>query len=122
MQNSSASASLRRSSRVSVNVPVLVTSLEPGAQFSEVCETLVVNAHGCAMRTPVKLDAEGLLHFHSKDGRETTAKAVSCQPLDPEKDGWRLGARLVRPENFWGLKTFPKDWPRLPAPGEPTSE
>jgi hypothetical protein len=122
MQSSYAPASLRRSSRVPVNVPILVTSLEPGARFSEVCETLVVNAHGCSMRSPVKLDAGVLVHFHSKEGRETTAKVVYCQPLDSEPHGWRLGARLDRPENFWGLKTFPQDWARLPAPAEPTGE
>jgi hypothetical protein len=27
-----------------------------------------------------------------------------------------LGASFDRPENFWGLKTVPKDWARLPAP------
>jgi hypothetical protein len=119
MQSSYAPASLRRSSRVPINLPILVTSLEPGSRFSEVCETLVVNAHGCAMRSPVKLDAGVLVHFHSKEGRETTAKVVYC---DSDGQGWRLGARLDRPENFWGLKSFPQDWSRLPAPAEPTSE
>jgi gas vesicle protein len=112
MQSSYAPASLRRSSRVPVNVPILVTSLEPESKFSEVCETLVVNAHGCSMRSPVKLDAGVLLHFHSKDGRETTAKVVYCEPLDSDDKGWRLGARLDRPQNFWGLKAAPQDWAR----------
>src|SRR6202158_2183753 len=119
MQNSSSLTSLRRSSRVPVNVPILVTSLEPGARFSEVCETLVVNAHGCSMRSHVKLEAGVVVHFHSKDGRETTGKVVYCQPLDSEREGWRLPARLDRPENFWGLKTFPQDWAELPAPAGP---
>jgi hypothetical protein len=105
---------------VPVNVPVLVTSLEPGARFSEVCETLVVNAHGCSMRSNVKLEAGVVVHFHSKDGRETTGKVVYCQPLDSEREGWRLAARLDRPENFWGLKTFPQDWAELPALAEPS--
>jgi hypothetical protein len=121
MQNSYAPANLRRSSRVPVNVPILVTSLEPGARFSEVCETLEVNAHGCSMRSQVKLDAGVVVHFHSKEGRETTAKVVFCQPLDSEQEGWRLGARLDRPENFWGLKTFPQDWARLSGAAEPPS-
>jgi len=120
MQNSYSPSNLRRSSRVPVNVPVLVTSLEPGARFSEVCETLVVNAHGCSMRSQVKLAAGVVVHFHSKEGRETTAKVVYCQPLDSDREGWRLAARLDRPENFWGLKAFPDDWARLPAAAEPT--
>ena len=121
MQSSYSPAALRRSSRVPVNVPILVTSLEPDAKFSEVCETLVVNAHGCSMKSPVRLDAGVLLHFHSKEGRETTAKVVYCEPFESDR-GWRLGARLDRPQNFWGLKTTPQDWARIPAPADPTGD
>jgi len=120
MHNANSPAALRRSSRVPINLPVLVTSLEPGTRFSEVCETLVVNAHGCAMRSPVKLDAGILLHFHSKEGRETTAKVIACQPLKADRTSWQLAARLDRPENFWGLTTCPPDWAQLPAPAAPT--
>ena len=122
MQNSFSPTSLRRSSRVPVNVPILVTSMEPGSRFSEVCETMVVNAHGCSMRSHVKLEAGVVVHFHSKDGRETTAKVLYCQPLNSAQEGWSLAARLDRPENFWGLKTFPKDWAVLPALPVPTKE
>ena len=106
---------LRRSSRVPVTLPILVTSLEPGAQFSEVCETLVVNAHGCAMRSPMKLENGVPLHFHHQDGRETTAQVVSCQPIGTDHS-WMLGASFDRPDNFWGLESVPKDWARLSAP------
>jgi hypothetical protein len=99
----------RRSSRVPTAVQVLVTSLE-GKHFSDVCETLVVNAHGCAILTGVKLENGIPLHFHSKEGRETTAHVVSCQPIDSDHRNWRLGAKLDRPENFWGLRDCPKDW------------
>jgi DNA polymerase III psi subunit len=99
----------RRSSRVSTTLPILVTTLA-GAQFSEVCKTLVVNAHGCAILTPMKFDAGVPLRLHHKDGRETTARVVSCLPADSENRSWRLGAKLDRPENFWGLTQFPEDW------------
>ena len=101
---------LRRSSRIPAAVPILVTSLEPETHFSEVCETLVVSAHGCAMRSPVRLKTGAPLHFHSKDGRETTAQVVSCQPIGSDSQSWKLGARLDQPENFWGLQSCPKDW------------
>jgi len=101
---------LRRSSRVPIQVPIHVTSLEPKTHFSEVCETLVVNAHGCALRLPVPLDAGSALHLHSREGRETTAHVVTCQPIGPNGQGWMLGARLDQPENFWGLKSYPDDW------------
>lgn len=112
---------LRRSSRLPVTVPILVTSLEAGAKFSEVCETLVVNAHGCAMRSPMKLEAGVPLHFHSQEGRETTAQVVSCQPIGTDRHSWMLGARFDQPENFWGLPATPSDWARLPAPHVPSN-
>jgi hypothetical protein len=67
------------------------------------------------MKSPAELSTGVLLHFHSKDGRETTAKVVSCQPLDSEARSWQLSAQLSRPENFWGLQTIPQDWSQLSA-------
>ena len=107
---------LRRSSRIPVQVPIHVTSLEPEARFSEVCETLVVNAHGCALRLPIPLNAGSPLHLHSREGRQATAYVVACEPLGSDGEGWRLGARLDRPENFWGLKACPDDWRVLEMP------
>src|SRR5216684_4783106 len=109
MHNENTLVSPRRSSRVPVAMPILVTSLD-GAHFSELCETLVVNAHGCAIRSRVKLDAGVQLHFRSKEGRVATAQVVSCQPMELDSQSWRLGARLEHPENFWGLQNVPKDW------------
>ncbi len=101
---------LRRSSRVPITVPMLVTSLEPGARFSEVCETLEVSVHGCAMRSPMKLETGVPLHFHNQDGRETTAQVVYCQPIGTGKQGWKLGASFDSAQNFWELQSYPKDW------------
>lgn len=105
----------RRSSRVQAAVPILVTSLDE-THFSEVCETLVVNAHGCALLTRVKFATGAPLHFHSKDGRETTAHVVTCQAVGYGNQGWKLGAKLDRPDNFWGLQNCPQDWALPPAP------
>ena len=98
---------IRRSSRVPMNIPIRVTSMEPKAQFSEVCETLVVSAHGCALRFPQKLDTGSALRLHSRGGRQATAYVVFCQP---DGQGFRLGAQFDRPENFWGLESCPDDW------------
>jgi hypothetical protein len=111
----------RRSSRIPAAIPVLVTSLDPKTHFSEVCETLVVSAHGCAVRSRMKLETGVQLHLHSKDGRDTTAQVVSCLPLGPGSQGWKLGARLDRPENFWGLLNSPKDWPVFHLSAPPSS-
>ncbi len=107
----------RRSSRVPVSFPVLVTTLNPGTHFSEICETVVVSAHGCAFRSPLRLEQGAPIHLHSEEGRQTKAQVVSCQRLGPDQRGWVLGASLERPQNFWGLKSYPKDWGlQLPAP------
>ncbi|MGC2542642.1 MAG: hypothetical protein WA372_15675 [Candidatus Sulfotelmatobacter sp.] len=89
--------------------------MDPRANFSEVCETLVVSAHGCAMRAPMKLEAGMTVHFHSQEGRETTAQVVYCQPIKSDRHSWRLGAQFDQPDNFWGLQTCPKDWMKLPS-------
>ena len=97
MQSENLPTALRRSSRVPAELPIRVTSLS-GARFSEVCKTLVVNAHGCALQTPMRFDTGIPLRFHSDDGRETTAHVVSCQPLGSGNGSWKLAAKLDRPE------------------------
>ena len=43
--------------------------------------------------------------------------------MGPDGQGFRLGARLDRPENFWGLESCPDDWQvvdmAVPAPQQP---
>jgi hypothetical protein len=103
-------------------MPITITCLEPSAQFREVCQTIVVSAHGCAVHSPLKL-ASGLpLQFKGKNGRQTTAHVVDCQPLGHNQPGWRLAAKLDVPGNFWGLSSCPDDWITLTdMAGEPSS-
>lgn len=123
MQNVSASSALRRSTRVPFATAIRVTSLEPSTQFSEVCQTLVVNAHGCALRSPVKFESGAPLRFQSKEGREIKGRVVACLPLD-DQPGWKLGVTLERPDNFWGVRPCPEEWDRviqMPSPALPVS-
>jgi hypothetical protein len=104
-------------------MPITITSLEPASQVSEVCETLVVSAHGCAMRSPIRLETGVLLQFRARDGRQTTARVVDCQPIGSNQRGWRVAAGLDLPGNFWGLSSCPDDWMRLtdmPFAAEPS--
>ena len=105
---------LRRSSRVPFTLPLLVTSMTPTVDFSEVCETLVVNAHGCAVRSPMKLDVGVPVYLHNMEGRQATAQVVDCQPTGADQQAWIVGARLDEPDNFWGVNPCPKDWMALP--------
>jgi len=124
MHQANTSLTVRRSSRVPRSIPLLVTTLDPTAHFSEVCETLVVSAHGCAMRSRVKLETGIRLRLRSRDGRDTTAQVVSCQPFGGDSQSWMLAAKLERPDNFWGVPNCPKDWvsaalPELAARTQP---
>ena len=110
MQEYNASSASRRSSRVPIAVPLLVTSLDPANDFSEVCETLVVSAHGCAIRSPMEVKAGIPVHFHTKDGRQMMARIIDCQRIGSKPEAWRLGAQLDAPDNFWGLNPCPEDW------------
>jgi hypothetical protein len=114
--SASPSITMRRSSRIPAKVPVRVTSMQPDAQFSEICETLVVSAHGCALRLPVKLDTGSAVRLHRRGGRQVTAYVVFCQPMGPNGQSFRLGAQLERPENIWGLESFPDDWKVVEMP------
>jgi hypothetical protein len=120
MQAQNRSEVVRRSSRLPITIPLLVTSLDPGNDFSEVCETLVVSAHGCALRSPMAVKAGVPVHFHTKEGRQTVAHIIDCQPIGSSPEGWRLGAQLDEPDNIWGVKPSPEDWagPRKERPAE----
>ncbi len=106
----------RRSSRVAANVPVLVTSKDPSNRFSEICQTMVVSAHGCLFRSPIKLDSGAIVQFDTEEGRRNTGRVVYCQPVESDQKTWKLAAQFDRPENFWGLKEHPTDWVVITAP------
>ena len=40
---------VRRSTRLSLQIPVVITSLDPSRNFREECNTVVVNVHGCGV-------------------------------------------------------------------------
>ncbi|HTR64508.1 MAG TPA: hypothetical protein VMH85_01960 [Terriglobales bacterium] len=93
-----------------MTLPILVTGTEPNSGFSEMCETLVVSAHGCALHSSTRLEAGAPVYFQSKQGRRTEAHIVDCRPINSGRVGWQLAARLDRPGNFWGLESCPEDW------------
>jgi len=120
MQTRTSAASVRRSSRVPMTMPVTITSVEPAAQFFEVCETLVISAHGCVMRSPIRLEVGVPLQFRVNTGRQTTAHVVDCHPIGANQPGWKVAAKLDLPGNFWGLSSCPGDWIELAdMTGEP---
>ena len=102
---------IRRSTRLPLEVPILVTSLDPSFEFSEECITTLVNAHGCGLvvqrsfprDVPVRLEI-------IRTKRHTTARVADVVPLGSEPETWLLGMELDVPGNFWGIDYAPSDW------------
>jgi hypothetical protein len=105
----------RRSTRLSLQIPVVVTSLDPACDFHKECKTAFVNAHGCAIivqerladETPVmlKLVSNGA----RKKGRVVLAVAllesVSWLKMSLKAQGtfgkWKIRRQTGTPEGRW---------------------
>ena len=102
---------IRRSTRLPLEVPVLVTSLDPAVAFSEQCSTTLVNAHGCGLIAPQEI-ARGVrvrLEIVSAK-RHTTAWVAEVVSLGGTPETWLVGLELDVPGNFWGIEYAPADW------------
>jgi hypothetical protein len=102
---------IRRSTRLPLEIPVLVTSLDPSRPASAHGNTTLVNAHGCGLIVPREL-AHGIqvrLEIVSAK-RNTTARVAEVVPLGGDPETWLVGLELEIPGNFWGIEYAPSDW------------
>jgi len=117
---------IRRSTRLSLEVPVLVSGLNPDQPFSVPGNTTLVNAHGCGLIVPCAM-AHGIqvrLEIVSAK-RHTTARVAEVVPLGGDPETWLIGLELDAPGNFWGIEYAPSDWKIEEAaspPAEPQAE
>jgi hypothetical protein len=111
MDSSENQYAIRRSSRLPLEVPVLLTSLDPGLNFSERCNTTLVNAHGCGLISPRVLTQGVRVRLEIVSAkRHTTARVAEVVPLGGEPETWLVGLELDVPGNFWGIEYAPADW------------
>ncbi|HUM05174.1 MAG TPA: PilZ domain-containing protein [Terriglobales bacterium] len=102
---------IRRSTRLPLEVPVRLTSLDPALPFSEECTTTLVNAHGCGLITQRSLPRDLPVQLEIvRSGRQTTARVADVVSLGGEPETWLLGMELDTPGNFWGIEYAPSDW------------
>ncbi len=102
---------IRRSTRLPLEVPVRITSLDPAVALSEDCNTTLVNAHGCGLIAKREI-SRGLrvrLEIVSAQ-RHTTAVVSDVVPLGGSPETWLVGLQLDVPGNFWGIDYAPADW------------
>jgi PilZ domain len=118
MDRSSKYYPIRRSTRLPLEIPLLVTSLSSKAKFLEDCATVVVNAHGCGITAPRPLDLGTRVSLEIPSTKQTTtARVVEVVQLDQDQRSWLLGLALDKPGNFWGIQYAPADW-QAESPGD----
>lgn len=101
----------RRSTRVRVEIPVSVTSLDRRRPFAETCTVVVVSAQGCGFRSPRPLQLETPVMLNGlPGGGSVTARIANCLPLGTENKEFLLGAALYTQGNVWGIANPPEDW------------
>ena len=114
----------RRSTRIRVEIPVTVTSLDRRRPFAESCTVLVVSAQGCGFRSSQSLQIETpILLSGLPGGASVTARVANCLPLGSDGKHFLIGASLYTHGNVWRIVDPPADWEiaaqSTPAPASP---
>lgn len=101
----------RRSTRLRVEIPVMVTSLDRVHPFAGKCVVLVVSAQGCGIRSSLALPIETpILLGALPGGGSTSGRIASCRPLGGEAKSFLLGVALYNHGNVWRIANPPEDW------------
>jgi hypothetical protein len=111
---------IRRSTRLRVELPVGVISLDRMRPFGEKCTLLVVSAQGCGFRSSEELQVETPLMLSGlPGGGSVTARVANCLPLGSDGKYFLIGASLYTHGNVWGIADPPEDW-NIAAKDDPT--
>jgi hypothetical protein len=110
-QNRPAEAGGRRSMRVLLSVPILVSGKTTvGEDFQEDARTLVVNAHGALISLAAQVAAGQQVTVANK----STQKALACRIVylsNAQVGKTQMGIEFERPSaGFWQIDFPPDDW------------
>lgn len=101
----------RRSTRIRVEIPVSVISLDRRRPFGDRCTLLVVSAQGCGFRASEELQIETPIMLSGlPGGGSVTGHVASCVPLGNDGKHFLIGASLYTHGNVWGIENPPADW------------
>ncbi len=101
----------RRSTRLRVEIPVSVISLDRQRPFGDRCTILVVSAQGCGFRSSEALHiGTPIMLSDLPGGGSVTAHVASCVPLGNSDEHFLVGASLYTHGNVWGIADPPEDW------------
>ncbi len=102
---------IRRSTRLRVEIPVSVISLDRMRPFAEKCVMLVVSAQGCGFRSSRALQLETPIMISDlPGGGSVTARVANCLPLGNDGKHFLIGAALYTHGNVWSIVDPPEDW------------
>jgi hypothetical protein len=109
----SQSQNMRRSPRVSIDMPVEVVGQSVnGKGFRQETRTTAVNAHGAHLVLATTTEIElSVIVKNKKTGAEVECRVVYQKRMDSGKA--ELGIEFVDPQpRFWGIAFPPEDWSR----------
>lgn len=102
---------VRRSTRLRVEIPVSVISLDRRRPFGDRCVLLVVSAQGCGFRSSEELQTgTPIMISDLPGGSSVTAHVVNCVPMGNDGKYFLVGASLYTHGNVWGITNPPEDW------------
>jgi hypothetical protein len=108
---------MRTSTRLRVELPVTVTSLDRRHPFTANCLAVVVNSQGCGFRATQSLPLETPVLLADLPGGSISGRVVNCVPLPGEPKNFLIGVTLYNPGNVWGIANPPADWDYAFTPG-----
>jgi hypothetical protein len=103
--------SLRRSSRLAIQIPVEIICKGPQNKLhTEETRTVVVSAHGCALSLNTGITpGEKVVLIHKLSREEIGCRVVMCRQA--KTSGWDTGLEFQAPApKFWHIAFPPDDW------------
>jgi hypothetical protein len=101
----------RRSTRLRVQISLIVTSMDRRHPFSAACVALVVSPQGCGIRVSQALPIETpVLLSELPGGGSASGRVANCLPLGKDGKHFLIGVSLYNEGNVWGLAEPPADW------------
>jgi hypothetical protein len=112
----------RRSTRMRVEIPITVTSMDRKHPFAATCVALVVSPQGCGFRASKALPiGTPVLLGDLPGGGSVSARVANCLPLGNDGKHFLIGVSLYNHGNVWGIADPPADW-NCASPPRPAGE
>ena len=101
----------RRSTRLRVEISLLLTSMDRRHPLSAQCVALLVSPQGCGLRASQALPIETpVLLGNLPNGTTASGRVANCLPLGNDGKYFLIGISLYNHGNVWGIADPPEDW------------